>query len=241
MKLAVLDGILAARSRGSACALVTELESGNQRLLQFDEAGLTERSAADSKLDGTVLEPGLEPIIRTAITTDRSGVHEVSGKRLFVQVFNRPLRMIVVGGVHIAQALVPIAITTGFQVTVVDPRTAFASELRFPGTQLDHQWPDEALEGLDLDHRCAVITLSHDPKIDDPALETALRTDVFYIGSLGSRRTHAARLDRLRQRDFDDDTLARIHAPVGLDIRAQSTAEIAVAIVAETIQELRKH
>jgi xanthine dehydrogenase accessory factor len=241
MKLGVLDSILAARSSGVACALITELESGQQRLLQLSDTGLQDWKSSTPTSEAAPLDAEVETIVRDAIVRDRSGIHNISDKRTFVQVFNRPLRMIVVGAVHIAQALVPIALTTGFKVTVVDPRTAFASELRFPGTQLNHEWPDDALEGLDLDHRCAVITLSHDPKIDDPALEVALRSDVFYIGSLGSRRTHATRLDRLRQRGFEETALSRIHAPVGLNIHAQSTAEIAVAVVAQTIQELRKN
>ena len=233
MKLTVLESIIDARTAGVAAALVTDLGSGDQLFFALRDGAIETASSYAS-------EPELESIVRGAIANDRSRIHELAGRQRFVQVFNPPLRMIVIGAAHIAQALVPIAITTGFQVTVVDPRTAFASEQRFPGTTLNHDWPDDALHALKPDHRSAIITLSHDPKIDDPALEVALRTSAFYIGSLGSKRTHAARLERLREQGFDDEVLARIHAPIGLDIHAQSTAEIAVAIVGEVVKVLRQ-
>ena len=155
-------------------------------------------------------------------------------------MFNPPLRLIVVGAVHIAQALVPMASLTGYDVTVVDPRRAFASDARFPGVAVRQDWPDEALEELRPDARAAVITLTHDPKLDDPALDVALRSDAFYIAALGSKRTHAARLERLAGLGHDAATLGRIFGPAGLPIGAVSPAEIALSIMAEMTQVLRR-
>ena len=229
MKRETLQAILELRADGDASSLVTDLGTGDQQLVR-----LTELDAMAAS------QPELIGLIREAVAADRSAVHELGGQQIFVQVFNRPLRLVVVGAVHIAQALVPIALTTGFAVTVVDPRTAFASESRFPGTDLNHQWPDEAMRSLRPDHRTAVVTLSHDPKIDDPALLEAFRSEAFYIGSLGSRRTHAGRLERLRSQGVEEAALERIYAPVGLDIGSQTTAEIAVAIMAQIVQSLRR-
>jgi xanthine dehydrogenase accessory factor len=148
--------------------------------------------------------------------------------------------MIVVGAVHIAQPLSAMAALAGYEVTVVDPRESFAAADRFAGVALNLQWPDEALESLGLDSRCAVVTLTHDPKLDDPALQTALRSDAFFIGSLGSRKTHASRLRRLAKAGFSESDLARVNGPVGLPIGARTPAEIAVSIVAQVTQALRK-
>ena len=167
---------------------------------------------------------------------DRSGFE---GAR-FVTIHNPPLRMIVIGAVHIAQALAPMARLAGHDVTLIDPRPAFAAEARFPGEKLIESYPDEVAGGLALDARSAVVTLSHDPKIDDPAIRAALDSDAFYLGCLGSPRTHAKRLDRLRAEGLDAASLARIHAPVGLDIGARSPAEIAVAVMAEVTAALRR-
>lgn len=163
-----------------------------------------------------------------------------ANSRLFVAIHNPPPRMIVVGGVHIAQALMQMARLAGLDAVLVDPRDSFASSGRFPGETLIHEWPDEALEAQGLDARTAVVTLTHDPKLDDPAIETALRSEAFYLGCLGSTRTHAKRVERLRVAGFDEDALARIHAPVGLDIGARSPAEIAVAVLAEIVAKLRR-
>jgi len=168
-------------------------------------------------------------------TMDRSGFE---GSR-FVAIHNPPLRLIVVGAVHIAQPLILMARLAGYDPYLVDPRSAFASDARFPGEVISTDWPDAALTAIGLDARTAVVTLSHDPKIDDPAIETALASDVFYLGSLGSKRTHGKRLERLGAR-FDDRALARIHAPVGLDIGAKSPAEIAISILAELTERLRR-
>ncbi len=158
----------------------------------------------------------------------------------FLAAHNPPLRMAVVGAVHIAQALAPMARLAGYDVAVVDPREAFASEARFPEARLMAGWPDEALAEFELDTRTAVVTLTHDPKLDDPAIMAALRSDVFYLGCLGSKRTHAKRVDRLREAGFSDADIARIHAPVGADIGAKSPAEIAISILAQITERLRR-
>lgn len=169
---------------------------------------------------------------------DKSGMDE-DGERLFT-IHNPPLRLVVVGGVHIAQALVPMARIAGYDPIIVDPREAFASDARFPGVQLVHEWPDEALDALGPDPRTAVVLLTHDPKLDDPAIHTALRSDVFYIGALGSRKTQAKRIERLKNAGFTEADLARIHGPVGLAIGSSGPAEIAVSILAEMTSVLRK-
>jgi xanthine dehydrogenase accessory factor len=170
-----------------------------------------------------------------ALLADRSGFAD----DWFLGVHNPPLRMAVIGAVHIAQALVPMARLAGYDVAVVDPREAFASPARFPDTRLLYDWPDEALAEFGLDARTAVVTLTHDPKLDDPALHAALRSPAFYIGCLGSSRTHAGRLSRLRKAGFDDAALARIHGPLGLAIGARSPAEIALAALAQITSRLR--
>ncbi|WP_417673487.1 XdhC family protein [Pseudodonghicola sp.] len=168
---------------------------------------------------------------------DRSGFEEDG--QTFVAVHNPPLRLIVVGAVHIAQALVPMARIAGYDPAVIDPRDTFASPARFPETRLLHDWPDEAVAELGLDTRTALVLLTHDPKLDDPALEAGLRANCFYIGALGSTRTHARRVARMQAAGFGDDQIARIHGPVGLDIGAASPAEIAVSILAEMTAVLR--
>jgi xanthine dehydrogenase accessory factor len=171
----------------------------------------------------------------TDATFDRSQIEMADAVMSFVHVFRPTLRLIVVGAVHIAQKLVPLARLADFAVSVIDPRESFASSGRFPDVGLAHAWPDRAVTDLAPDSATAVVTLSHDPKLDDPALISALRSPAFYIGALGSRKTHARRLDRLREAGFADADLARIHAPVGLSIAAVSPGEIAVSIMAEII------
>ena len=160
---------------------------------------------------------------------------KVGGSDWFLHVYNPPLRLVVVGAVHIAQALVPFASQCGFAVTVVDPRRSFASDERFPNVTISTAWPDEAMDALRPDARTAVVTLTHDPKLDDPALDRALKSPAFYIGSLGSRRTHAARLKRLRELGHTDEAMARIKGPVGLNIEAVTAPEIALSIIAEIV------
>lgn len=167
---------------------------------------------------------------------DKSGLDE----SLFVAIHNPPLRMIIVGAVHIAQPLVGMARSCGYDPLLIDPREAFGSEARFAGEVISHDWPDEAMAAVGLDARTAVVTLTHDPKLDDPAIQTALRSDCFYLGCLGSTRTHAKRLERLTAAGFSEAEIARIHAPVGLDIGAKSPAEIAVSIMAQVTQVLRR-
>ena len=169
---------------------------------------------------------------------DRSGFEEDG--ETFVAIHNPPLRMIVVGAVHIAQALVPMARIAGYDPILIDPRESFASEARFPGETVLHDWPDDGLRALGLDLRTALVLLTHDPKLDDPALIEALRSQVFYIGALGSTRTHARRVERLTEAGFSGAEIGRIHGPIGLDIGAAGPSEIAVSILAEMTRVLRK-
>lgn len=168
---------------------------------------------------------------------DRSGFDENS--RRFIAIHNPPLRLFVVGAVHIAQNLLPMAERAGYDPVLLDPREAFATQARFPNQRIDTDWPADALARGALDARSAVVLLSHDPKLDDPALAEALRSEAFYIGALGSKRTHAKRVERLKERGFSLDDIARIHGPVGLDIGAASPAEIALSILAQMTQVLR--
>lgn len=222
MKRETLDALQAARAAKQPAVLLTSLKSGQQMLYAPE----------------TTLPLELHNAAREALATDQSRTLETASGPVFVQVFNPPLRLLIVGAVHIAQALAPMAALAGFQVTIIDPRQAFASTTRFPGVEISTDWPDAALAQLQPDARTAVITLTHDPKLDDPALTVALRSPVFYIGSLGSRRTHAARLERLREAGFGDAELARIHGPLGLDLGARTPAEIAVSALAQVIQVL---
>jgi len=215
----VLDHIAAKR----AVVLATNLDSGEQRLLQ--------RREGDTDAERAHVEQALR--LDVCVTADER-------PQLFYQPFNPPLRMIVVGAVHIAQPLSAMAALAGYEVTVVDPRESFAATERFAGVALNRQWPDEALESLNLDARCAVVTLTHDPKLDDPALQAALRSDAFFIGSLGSRKTHAARLRRLANAGFTESDLERVNGPIGLPIGARSPAEIAVSALAQITQALHK-
>ena len=173
---------------------------------------------------------------RARFRSDKSGVDE----SLFVAVHNPPLRLVIVGAVHIAQALVGMARSCGYDPLMIDPREAFGSEARFAGEVISHDWPDEAMAAIGIDARTAVVTLTHDPKLDDPAIQTALRSDCFYLGCLGSTRTHAKRVARLEEAGFTASEIARIHAPVGLNIGAKSPAEIALSIMAEITQVLRQ-
>jgi len=213
MPVDLLEELVAARATRQPAAYVADLEGTDRRL-----AG-----------------PGDFP---ERVRMDRSGVKEDG--RTFVHIHNPPLRMLIVGAVHIAQALVPMARLAGYDVTVIDPRPAFGAKARFPGVNIVEDWPDEALAELGLDARTAVVTLTHDPKLDDPAIRAALGAEVFYLGCLGSNRTHAKRVARLEEAGFTAEAIARIHAPVGLDIGAQGPAEIALSVLAEVTQRLRR-
>jgi xanthine dehydrogenase accessory factor len=214
----LLAALVEARAAKRPVVLATHLPDGAQRLLPSPDAPAELAAAAERAL--------VEDASRTVRLTDGEW---------FLHVHNPPLRLIVVGAVHIAQALVPLAAQVGFAVTVVDPRRAFATDERFPNVAIRTDWPDEAMDALAPDVRTAVVTLTHDPKLDDPALDRALRSPAFYIGALGSRKTHAARLKRLRELGHDEAALARIRGPVGLPIEAVTAPEIALAILAEIV------
>lgn len=229
MKVALAERLLAARAAGRRACLVRFLRTGEEALVVAGELVI------GPDLPDTVLDA-----IETAHRRDRSTTVATEAGPVFMQVFNPPLRLLVVGAVHIAQALVPMAALAGYAVTVVDPRRGFATAERFPNVTLLDAWPDEAMESLAPDSRTAVVTLTHDPKLDDPALDVALRSEAFYIGALGSKRTHAARLERLAAMGHGPAALARIHGPAGLDIGAVSPAEIAVSVLAQMTQVLRR-
>ena len=184
-----------------------------------------------------VLTPGEDPLADARFRSDKSGMEE-DGR--FIAIHNPPLRMIVVGAVHIAQPLMTLARTCGYDPVLIDPRAAFGSADRFPGETILEDWPDEALASQKPDARTAIVTLTHDSKLDDPAIHAALASDCFYLGCLGSSRTHAKRVERLQAAGLSADQIARIHAPVGLDIGAKTPAEIAVSIMAQITQRLRK-
>jgi xanthine dehydrogenase accessory factor len=224
-----LERLLEARAAKRPAAHLRWLQHGDEALVV----------AGETVVGGPLPQPILDAV-RSAHRRDKGTTVETERGPLFIQVFNPPLRLIVVGAVHIAQTLVPMASLAGYDVTVVDPRRAFASDARFPGVDIRQDWPDEALEELKPDGRTAVVTLTHDPKLDDPALDLALRSEAFYIAALGSKRTHAARLERLRELGHDTSTLERIYGPAGLSIGAVSPAEIALSVMAEMTQVLRQ-
>ena len=226
MKRLLLDSVLQARAQKRPLVLVTELGTGRQWV----------EGEGEPASGGDV---GVRDAARDALRRDRSEVVEVAGARYFLHVMSPPLRLFVVGAVHIAQALAPMASLLGYAVTVIDPRRSFVTAERFPDVTVATEWPDEVLTAAELDARSAVVTLTHDPKLDDPALHVALASPAFYIGSLGSRRTHARRIERLTEAGFTDETLARIHAPVGLDIGAVTAGEIAASIAAELTANFR--
>ena len=224
MQFDLLKGLNVARAARRAAVLVTSVADGAQRLVQG-------AALADDPLAGQ---------LDAALRAGKSGMVEHEGQRFFLTVQVPPVRLVCIGAVHISQALAPMAKLAGFDMTIIDPRTAFATPERFPDVPVLAVWPDAALKTIALDRYTAVALLTHDPKIDDPALMAALKADCFYIGALGSRKTHAGRLARMQAQGFSDEALARIHAPIGLDIGAVSPAEIAVSILGEMIMGLRK-
>jgi xanthine dehydrogenase accessory factor len=226
VRLQLLEELLTAGRTGVPTALVIHLETGAQSLVS--KMGTKGDLTLDSEVRSRVLQ---------ALDDDQSGVLDGS---LFVEVWNPKPRLLVVGAVHTAQELVPLARSAGYDVIVIDPRTAFSTSARFPDTTLRHDWPDEAVPALAPDRRTAILTLTHDPKIDDPALVAALRSEAFYIGALGSRRTHAKRIERLKEEGFDDASIGRIRGPVGLAIGARTPVEIAISIMAEITAVLRR-
>ena len=226
MRPETLAALNAARADRRAAILVTDIADGEQRLVA------AEAVEADP----------LAPLLARALASGRSALVEAEGRQLFLTVQVPPVRLVVIGAVHIAQALAPMAAALDLAVTVIDPRTAFASPERFPGLDLVADWPDRALGARvpALDRYCALAAVTHDPKIDDPALAAALGAGCFYVGALGSRKTHAARLARLAAAGLTEAQTARIRAPIGLDIGAATPAEIALAILAEIVQALRR-
>ena len=219
MKRALLNALLAAKKKRRAVAIITQIASGAQRMVNEEQC--------TSDPLGNILEE--------AFRFDQSGLHDDE----FVHVYNPPLRLVIIGAVHIAQSVIPMAVQAGYDVSVIDPRGAFATGARFPDISLHVKWPDEVLPSLGLDARTALLALTHDPKIDDPALNLALHSECFYIGALGSKKTQASRCARLKELGFSDEKITRIHGPIGLDIGAKGAAEIAISIMAEMTHTLR--
>ena len=224
MRLDLIAALNVERAARRAAVVVTELASGAQRLVREREIGKDPLAAA----------------LAAQIRTGKSGIVETEDARSFLELHLPPPRMVITGAVHVSQALAPMAKLLGYDVSIVDPRTAFATPGRFPDVRLLAEWPDQALPKIGLDHWTAFVALTHDPKIDEPALEAALKAGCFYVGALGSKKTHAKRVEHLRARGLGDDLIARIHAPIGVSIGAASPAEIAVAILAEITLRLRR-
>jgi xanthine dehydrogenase accessory factor len=224
MDLQLLSALNAERAARRAAILITEVATGEQHLVREDE----------------VAAHALADLLRDRMRQGKSGLVVEAGRELFLTVQVPPVRVVVIGAVHISQALAPMVRGLDFDVTIIDPRTAFASPERFPDTTVLAEWPDAALPRLGLDRYTALAALTHDPKIDDPALDAALKAQCFYIGALGSKKTHARRVERLAGAGFTQADIARIHAPIGLDIGAVSPAEIAVSILAEIVATLRQ-
>ncbi len=219
----VLSDVLSDLAARRKVALLTKISTGAQSIVHAPEE-------ADGDLAAS---------IAAGFRSDKSKLVATPSGETFIDIFNPPLRLIIVGAVHIAQSLEPLAEGLGYQVTIIDPREAFAADARFDGATLLREWPDEAMPRLGVDAGTALVALSHDPRLDDPALLHALRNDALYVGGLGSKKTHAARVERLLAEGLSPDDLARIHAPIGLDIGAQGPAEIALSIIAEIVKVKR--
>lgn len=222
MKLDILTALNAERVARRAAIVITDVENGKQRFVRATEIGKDPLRAA----------------LADRLRTGKSGMAETPEGRVFFTVYVPAPQLVITGAVHISQTLAPIGKLLGYDVTIVDPRTAFASLERFPDVKVIAEWPDKALPQLSVDRYTAFVALTHDPKIDDPALRHALSRDCFYIGALGSRKTHARRVERLKAQGINAADIARIHAPIGLDIGAVSPAEIAVAIMAQITERL---
>ncbi len=226
MRTQILERLNAERAARRAAILVTDIADGTQRLVRESEI------AADP----------LSEVLARHLAAGKSGLIETATAKVFLTVQVPPVRLVVIGAVHISQAMAPMAAGLDLALTVIDPRTAFASPARFPGVALAAAWPDAAFGGdvPVLDRYCALAALTHDPKIDDSGLQAALRAGCFYVGALGSRKTHAARVARLTEAGFSRSEIDRIRAPIGLDIGAVSPAEIALAVLAEVVAALRR-
>lgn len=224
MQQALLKRLNAARAARRAIVHVIDFATGGSRIIA----------------EGEVVEATLSAAVTTAFRSGKAGAVEVDGRRFFLNPYLPPVRIVAIGAVHISQALAAMAKLAGFDIRIIDPRTAFATPERFEGVELIAEWPADVLENQPLDRYSALVALSHDPRIDDHPLAAALKAGCFYVGALGSRKTHAKRLERLANDGLSEDALSRIHAPVGLDIGAANPSEIAVSILAEIIQALRR-
>lgn len=229
MKQHTLSQLIRDQREKKPVSLATDIDNGLQTLVYDDTAVGPDENNAE-----------IQQAARQAMQDDQCKIYENGERRIFIEVFNPPLRMLVVGAVHIAQPLSRMASVAGYDVTIIDPRASFATDERFPGITLNGEWPDDGMRDLDPDRRTAIVTLTHDPKLDDPGIEVALKSDAFYIGALGSRKTHAARVERLTAAGFSETEIARIHAPVGLSIGSVSPAEIAVSILAQVTDVLHR-
>tara|TARA_B100001093_G_scaffold497080_1_gene543571 strand:- start:3168 stop:3878 length:711 start_codon:yes stop_codon:yes gene_type:complete len=225
MKGSLLKSLNKARIERKPAALITRILDGSQTLFVEDRVSA-----------GPQLENYVEQELKDALLSDKSRIIGDDENRIFIHVFNPPKRLVIVGAVHIAQDLAPMAMTAGYDVSIIDPRSPFATAERFPNFRVFCKWPDEVMPELNIDRKTAIVTLTHDPKIDDPALICALSSDAFYIGSLGSRNTHASRIARLQTAGHDRNQIARINGPVGLNIKAVLPSEIAVSILAQIIE-----
>jgi xanthine dehydrogenase accessory factor len=223
MRLDILQALNAERAARRAAIVVTDIASGDQRFV----------TQADAPRDP------LRDVLEAALRSGKSGMVETPQGKIFLTVYVPPVRLVIIGAVHISQALSPMARLLGYDVVIVDPRTAFATPERFPDVKLIAEWPDVALPPLNVDRYTAFVALTHDPKIDDPALMHALERDCFYVGALGSRKTHARRVERLKGQGVAAESLARIHAPIGLPIGAVSPPEIALSVMGEITAQLR--
>jgi xanthine dehydrogenase accessory factor len=225
MKIETLAALQQARAKRNAVTLATRLSDAAEGLVYLD------------KVEGQLgSDEAIVSAARRAMLIGRSETVDIAGQKVFLNVYVPPPRLIIVGAVHIAQTLAPMATMLEFDVTVVDPRGAWATSARFPGVKVIKEWADEAFQEMGLDVSTAVVTLTHDPKLDDPALESALKSDAFYIGALGSRKTHAKRKERLAEVGITEEMFSRVQGPVGLNIGAKSPAEIAVSILGQIIE-----
>lgn len=224
MQLSSLKALNAARAARQAAILITDLADAHDRVV----------------VEGNAVEGALGAEIAGRFRSGKSGAVEIDGRQLFLNVHLPPPRIVVIGAVHISQALYPMAAIAGYDMTIIDPRTAFATPERFSGVDLVADWPEDVLSSRPLDRYSALVAVTHDPKIDDFAIAAALKAGCFYVGALGSRKTHAKRVERLMAQGFSEAEIARISAPVGIDIGAATPAEIAVATLADIIQAFRR-
>lgn len=227
MRRELLGELIAARRHKQPVVLVRGVTSGKQCVI----------SEQESFGDVADIDPAIVEAARASLHLDGARTIDAGGERYLLQTLARAPRMIIVGAVHIAQSLIPMAEHVGYDVVLVDPRTAFANTQRFPNTEIDNRWPVEAMSDLELDVRTAIVALSHDPKIDEPALQAAMDSPVFYIGALGSKANHAKRLERLAANGYSKEQLSRVHGPIGLPLGGRSPADIAVSILAQVVQQ----